>query len=191
MALWPLGNDLVPHIPDSGNSIIASGGVESVARFGNNTFNGVSGQLWIPHFTATVSTAITKLAMYTGGTTPAGITLARMALFTVATDGSITKVAQTASDNTIGAATYTVYERVFSTIGGFPSSYALVPGIRYALGFLQVATTACQISGNYIISGELAPAPCRHITGQADIAASYAVANIPAHWFAMYQRGRP
>jgi len=114
-----------------------------------------------------------------------------MALFTVDPDDSITKVAQTTNDNTIGVAINTVYERVLSTVNGFPSSYDLVPGTRYALGYLQVATTAGQITGQFIISGELAPVPCRYINGQTDIAASYAAATLPAHWFSMYQRGRP
>jgi len=190
MALWQPVDSLVPHIPLDGNSMSASGGVETAARFNNSSFAGTSGKLWVSYFTNTADTTITKLAMVVANTGATGITLARLALFTVAPDGSITKVAQTASDNAVGASAYNIYERVFSTVGGFPSSYALVSGTRYALGFLQAATTACDLSGEYVIDSGAAPIPSRVIAAQVDIGASYAVASLPVSGFVIHLRGR-
>jgi hypothetical protein len=191
MALWQLVDDLIPYIPDRGQSMFASGGVETVTRGGNSPYAGTSGKLWVSYFTAIASTTLTRLGMFAGSVAGSGITLARLALFTVAADDSITKVAQTDSDNTVGSSTYTLHERVLSTVGGFPASYALVPRTRYALGWLQVATTPCELFGHYPIAPGDAPVACRSIAAQTDIAASYAVASIPADAFSIYQRGRP
>lgn len=50
-------------------------------------------------------------------------------------------VARTASDSTIFSALNTVYTRTFNTTGGYPSTYTLVAGTRYALGVVIVAAT--------------------------------------------------
>jgi len=114
-----------------------------------------------------------------------------LALFTVAGDDSLTKVAQTASDNTIGGATYTHYERVLSTVGGFPASYNLLAGTRYALGFLHVATTISNLGGFNFSYDAQPPAASRKIGGQTDIAASYAVANLPSWYLTAWLTARP
>jgi hypothetical protein len=182
---------LVPYIPDRGHSMFASGGVETSTRFNSSAYAGSSGRLWVSYFIATASTTITKLVMLAGATVTVGATLARVALFTVAPDGSITKVAQTASDNTLGTSGYTAYERVLSTVGGFPASYTLVPGTRYALGWLQVATTPCELYGSYIGHPYAEPIPSREIAAQTDIGASYAVANLAPFTFVIYLAARP
>jgi hypothetical protein len=182
---------LIPHIPDRGGSLFASGGVETSVRFNSSAYAGSSGRLWVSYFTATTTTTITKLVMLAGATVTVGATLARMALFTVAPDGSITKVAQTASDNTLGTSGYTAYERVLSTVGGFPASYTLVSGTRYALGWLQVATTPCELYGSYIGHPYAEPIPSREIAAQTDIGASYAVANLAPFTFVIYLAARP
>jgi len=181
---------LTSHIPDSGNSFFAKGGVETSSRFNTSEIAGTSGRLWVPYFTAIVDTPITKLAVSVTGTAAVGTTLARLALFTVATDESITKVAQTASDTTLGANTYNVYERVLSTVGGFPASYTLLAGTRYALGYLHVATTVPTVSGVYLID-YAGPTAVRIIDAQTDIAGSYAVANLPKHFVAAWLRAMP
>jgi hypothetical protein len=72
---------------------------------------------------------------------------------TTVTSPSITLVAQTASDTTIGNVANTIYSRTFSTAGGFPASYSLVAGSRYAVGFLLVGTTAGQWQAATVSTG--------------------------------------
>jgi hypothetical protein len=182
---------LVPHIPDSGHSSFASGGVETNSRFNVAQSAGVSGRLWISFSTAIVNTPITKLALTSYTAAATGTTLARLALFTVAGDDAITKVAQIDSDTTIGAASYTYYERVLSTVDGFPPSYNLLAGTRYGIGYLHVATTPCDFAGANLLSYVQPPVPSRIIDGQTDIATTYAVASIPAHYFAAWLSARP
>jgi hypothetical protein len=191
MALWTPDNDLIPQVPNSGQSFFALGGVETSHRFSQNQLTGSSGQLWVSYFTAIANVTVTKLGMGSANNTAAGTTLARCAAFTVTGDDSITKVAQTASDNSIGASTYTHYERVLSTVGGFPSSYTFLAGIRYALGFLHVATTPCNLGGFNFSYDAQPPAASRKIGGQTDIAASYAVANLPSWYLAAWLTARP
>jgi len=182
---------LVLHISSSGNSLFAKGVLEAGHRFNNNELAGPSGQLWLSYVTALTNTPITKLAVNIGNTAAVGTTLARLAFFTVASDNSITKVAQTANDPTIGANAYNVNERVLSTVGGLPASYTPVPGTRYALGYLHVATTTPPVSGAYVIDPYAEPVPNRVIGGQTDIAANYAVADINPHYFMVWMSARP
>lgn len=186
--------NLFPYTAMLGNAAsaaVGAAGVETTTRFGLAEFAGVSGQLWVSYFTPVVDSTITKLMMASAGTAGAGQTLDRMALFTVAGDDSLTKVAQTASDTTIGLATYTPYERSLSTVGGFPASYSLVAGTRYALGFLETATTPTKLQGMFIVDSGTPPIASRIITGQTDIAASYAVASLSSTFTIVYLRGRP
>ena len=110
-----------------------------------------SGLLNLAFFTAPTNSTVTTITFVSAGTATASLTLCKFALFTVSetiTDGTtltsptITMVAQTASDTNIGNVSNTIYSRVFSTAGGYPSSYSLIAGTRYAVGFLLVGTTA-------------------------------------------------
>lgn len=182
---------LLPYIPFSGNSFFANGGVETGHRFNQSQLPGTSGRLWISYFTPLANITVTKLAMGTSNAVASGTTLARSALFTVAGDDSVTKVAQTDSDNSIGLGTYTYYERVLSTVDGFPASYNLLAGTRYARGYLHIATTMCSIGGFYLAYEAQTPVVSRKIDGQTDISASYAVANISIWYQAAWQTARP
>lgn len=98
-------------------------------------------------FTPVINMTITKLTAMTSGTAWTGHTLARMGLYTVDTAGAVTLVAQTASDTTLFIAAQTAYQRSLDTTGGFPASYALVAGQRYAVGVIGVGQTAGQLRG--------------------------------------------
>lgn len=110
-----------------------------------------SGGLILSFFTAPYSFAATTLSFATGGlTATSGLSLCRFGLFTVsetitdsvtATSPVVTLVARTASDTTIGNTTNTLFSRTFDTSGGYPASYNLVGGTRYAAGLLVVGTT--------------------------------------------------
>ncbi len=178
-------------VEDRGNGAAAAGGLETLPRFGLADLAGTSGQLWVSYVTAVASGPIGRLMVATGSVAGDSITLARAALFTADPDGSLTKVAQTANDVTIGAGTFSPYDRVLSTAGGFPAQYVISRGRRYALGFLQVAGTAANIQGAFVLDAATAPVPTRIIAGQTDIAASYSGGALTAHWAMAYMRGLP
>jgi len=105
---------------------------------------------------------VSNLTFVTAGTATASLTLARFGLYTVsetissattATSPVCTLVARTASDTTIGNTTNTIYTRAFATAGGYPSSYALVGGTRYAAAILMVGTTVGAWQASTISTG--------------------------------------
>jgi len=100
-------------------------------------------------FTPLATVTVSQITMLSGGTAAAGLTLARMGLFTYdETSGTATLVARCASDTTLFTATRTAYTRSFDTAGSFPSSYQLVAGTRYGIALLCVGTTMPTIQGN-------------------------------------------
>jgi hypothetical protein len=109
-----------------------------------------SGNLVLTFFTSPYSFTATTLTFATGNAATSGLSLCRFGLFTVAetiTDNitlstpSVTLVARTASDTTIGNVTNTLFSRTFNTTGGYPASYDIVAGTRYAAGLIIVGTT--------------------------------------------------
>ncbi len=179
------------QIEDRGNGASSAGGIETLPRFGLAELAGTSGQLWVSYVTAAAAGTIGKLMVASSSAAAASVTLARLALFTAAADGSITKVAQTASDTTIGGSAYTPYERALATAGGFPATYRVSRGRRYALGYLIVGTTPGSIQGAFVLDGASPPVPARIIAGQTDIANSYDGGDLGAHWAMAYMRGMP
>jgi len=94
-----------------------------------------SGQTRFGFFTPTRNLTITTITVVcaTGGTDSGGTSIRRLGLFTVS-GSTVTLVARTANDATIGNTSATAYARTFDTTGGYPSSYSLTAGTRYAIG---------------------------------------------------------
>jgi hypothetical protein len=82
-----------------------------------------------------------------------------------------TLVARTANDTALFAVQTTSYAKSFDTTGGYPASYSLVAGTKYAIGFIVVGTTPPTISGitanNAIII--LPPVISRALNTQTDL----------------------
>jgi hypothetical protein len=143
-----------------------------------------SGLLNLAFFTAPTNSTVTTITFVSAGTATASLTLCKFALFTVSetiTDGTtltsptITMVAQTASDTTIGNISNTIYSRTFSTAGGYPASYNLVAGTRYAVGFLLVGTTAGTWQAGTVSTGafmRLPPMAAGNVTSLSDMPTS-------------------
>lgn len=127
----------------------------------------------ITFFTPSVSITISQILMSSGAVASSGLTLARMGLYT-ATESAVTLVARTASDTTLFAATNTAYTRSFATAGGFPATYNLVAGTRYAVGVIQIGTTPGQLVGKFSQTGvtTLTPRVTTAIFGQSDLAST-------------------
>jgi hypothetical protein len=77
------------------------------------------------------------------------LTAVRWGLYEVASNGDLTLVARTAQlTSGVYTATFTEYTSPLATAGGFPASYTLIEGRRYALA--QIVTfsgTAPQLKG--------------------------------------------
>lgn len=100
------------------------------------------------YFTSVRNLTITQLATMSGNAASSGLTLARLALFTVTNNSDLVIVARTASDTTLLNSTGAFYQRSLATTGGYPASYALVSGTRYAIGLLTVGTTGGSLRVN-------------------------------------------
>jgi hypothetical protein len=130
-----------------------------------------SSNVLISFFTPLVNITISQILMSSGLVASSGLTLARMGLYTV-TESEATLVARTASDTTLFAATNTAYTRSLATAGGFPATYNLLAGTRYAVGVIQIGTTPAQLVGKFSQAGvtTLTPRITAAVFGQSDLA---------------------
>ncbi len=62
-------------------------------------------------------------------------------MFTVAGNGDLAIVAVTANDTTLWAPAFTAFTRSLDIANGFPASYILTAGTRYALGIVYANDT--------------------------------------------------
>jgi hypothetical protein len=106
-------------------------------RLVNTTQNLISGAIYWSFFTAAWTATVTQISMASGGSASA-LSLARMGLYTAAAPGNATLVARTASDNTLFTAA-ALFTRSFATAGGYPDSYTLNAGSRYAVAMMLVS----------------------------------------------------
>lgn len=117
-----------------------------------STLGGVaatSGVVYFSFFTPSASMTISQISYAVAATVSSGLTLCRFGLYTF-TDGATPRVdlvARTASDTTIFNTANTVYTKPLATAGGYPATYDLVAGNRYAIAVIAVGTTAGNIVG--------------------------------------------
>ncbi len=157
----------------------ASGVIDSVPRA--TAAAGVTagaGQAIMAFFTPVTTITVSQIAMSNGtGAVAAGLTLARMGIYTYPTEGgTATLVARTASDTSLFAATNTTYTRSLDTAGGYPSTYTLNAGTRYGVAYICVGTTQPQLIGRTVLTavGVLPPRLSGgSTTGLSDLPASF------------------
>lgn len=154
-----------------------STGVDALPR-GEATTNTapVSGKVYWTHFTPIESKTVTQIVTIGNGAT-SGLTLARQGLYTFdEATTAYTLVAQIASDTTMWNSGITIYTRSFSTSGGYPSSYALVAGTRYAVGFILVGSGMGSSTNTALATGtvnSMTPRKTGSLAGQSDLPTSY------------------
>lgn len=100
-----------------------------------NDYAVASQRLLLVYGRPATSFTASQMACVTGATSSASITLARMGIYTVASDGAVTLVASTANDTALTGTASSVRTKALSV------GYDLVAGELYALAVLQVATT--------------------------------------------------
>lgn len=142
-----------------------------------HSYNGYSGYITFSFFTPLETMTISQITMGNSSIPAASCTAARMGLYTF--DGTTaTLVARTADDTTLFNSLYTSYTRSFSTTGGYPASYTLTAGSRYAFAYIVVAATMPTIynaplgDNNAGVIGALSPRISGVRTGQTDLLVS-------------------
>jgi len=96
--------------------------VETFPRMAVSFLVMTNGSVLHSFFTPLTTVTVSHITMLSGATAAAGLTLARMGLFTYdESTGTATLVARCASDTTLFTATRTAYTRSFDTTGSFPS----------------------------------------------------------------------
>jgi hypothetical protein len=114
--------------------------VDVYPRMGNFSATLTSGTVYFTFFSPLWTTTISSLSIVSAATIASGTSLARLGLYTF--DGTTaTLVARTASDTSLLSTTNTVFTRTLSDVGGYPTTYTLQAGTRYALGFIFVGAT--------------------------------------------------
>lgn len=179
-------------IQNNGNSLYSAGNAETLSNL-NNFDVGVipSGTVFLTYFTPPVTTLIRNLGFATGNVGAAGTTLLRMGIYT-ANGVTNTLVARTASQVGGGVATFSPYIYPLDVAGGYPSSYVLNMGQRYALAFVIVGTTPCSLQGDYItFTGGILPIIAQYLGGQADLATSYLQSGMNPSGFGLEIIGTP
>lgn len=150
---------------------IVSRSVLSGARIMSN------GVLYFTLFTPAENFTMTNFSVYstTAGTDTGGTSVRRMGLFTTSgtNNATMTLVARTASDATLGNAASTIYTRALNTTGGYPASYNLVAGTTYAFGMLCYNTGGTFGSPSFAALTDqfpvLTPYRVLNVTGQTDL----------------------
>jgi hypothetical protein len=140
-------------------------------------------------FTPTETMTVSSVTIGTGTIAAAGVTFARMGLYTFdESTSALTLVARTAIDTSLFSAVATAYTRSFSTTDGYPASYTLTAGIRYGSAVLVAATTLPNYVGKNTPVGIaiLAPRTCGGTSSATDLAASPALGNINNHVWARF-----
>jgi hypothetical protein len=135
-----------------------------------------TGQMRLGYFTARRSEAITQLRAYSGSTAATSVTLARMGIFSVASNGDLTLLHSTTSDTSLFTATSTAYTKALNT------TFNKVVGTTYAVGILVVCSgttgTVIGVSTPTASPTSLAPRLSGLVTGQSDLPASVAAGSV-------------
>lgn len=118
-------------------------GVANMGRQSASTSRswGAAGRASFFYFDADKSLTVDNLHFQTWSPGAAGATLARIGLYTADASDNLTLVARSANDTSIATATFSLYGVALDTTGGYPATYDIVEGQRYAIGLVFVGTT--------------------------------------------------
>jgi hypothetical protein len=161
---------------------------ENMAREIAQTSTGIGAANWLTqvalylYVVPRTSMTVSKIRTVTGTSAASGLTLARNALYTVDSSNNLTLVARTANTATMWNSTNTVVTQSFDTTGGYPATYAVTAGVKYAIGLLGVGTTRPVFFGATGLATMFAQTPVfgHQQTAQADLPTSVAVGALAA-----------
>ena len=149
--------------------------IDVYPREGNFSGTLVDSTVFFTFFTPRWNVTVSSISVSSAASASNGITLARLGLYTF--DGTTaTLVARTASDATIFSTSNTLFTRSFSTTGGYPATYTLNAGSRYALAVILLASNPGSVytAFNLIPStlSALSPRMTGLVSGQTDLPAT-------------------
>lgn len=143
-------NDTVSAIEGFFN--MSSTAIDTGPRLFNNTATFQSGAMYFTFFTPLRDLLVSSIRMASAGSSTSGATLIRFGLYQF--DGTTaTLKAWTANDPSIFSVSQTVYQRNFSSEGGYPTSFFVEKGKRYAVAVIVVASSP----GNAYLNSGAAP----------------------------------
>lgn len=152
-----------------------SGGFDVIPR--TSTIGGVAlsaSNAQLTFFTVPSAMTVSQISYAVAATVSSGLTRGRFGLYSF--DGTtVTLLARTDSDTTVFNSANTVYTRSFSTTGGYPATYDLVPGVRYAIAVLVNGTTA----GN-LAAVSITPNTVAALTPRMNASITLSGADLPA-----------
>lgn len=138
-------NDTISAIEGFFN--LPSNAVDTSPRRNNSNASFQNQTMYFTFFTPLRDITVSSISMASAGSSTSNTTLVRFGLYTFDGTNAI-MVARTANDPTIFSLPQTLYQRYFSTDGGFPSSYNLIKGNRYAVAVIVDA----QFPGNAYVN---------------------------------------
>ena len=161
--------------------------VDVYPRQGNWFGSVANGNAYFTFFTPRWDITADNIRVVSAGTAASGTTSARLGLYTF--DGATaTLVARTAVDTTLFSSTNTAYIRSFDTTGGYPATYNLIAGQRYALAVIWVGSSPATVYTAFELipsaMSTLSPRMTGVVSGQTDLpttAASF-TASIVGPW---------
>jgi hypothetical protein len=143
-------NDTVSAIEGFFN--MSSTAIDTGPRLFNNTATFQSGAMYFTFFTPLRDLLVSSIRMASAGSSTSGATLIRFGLYQF-NGTTATLRAWTANDPSIFSTPQTVYQRNFSSDDGYPTSYFLQKGQRYAVAVIVIASSP----GNAYLSTGAAP----------------------------------
>lgn len=172
-SVFVLLNSHVPVDANAANRLVS--GVETFSRHSvtSNAVPLVSQRLSCVFFTSDKTFTATQVRSFSGGTAAAGTVTARMGLYLVNGDNTLTLLASTTNDTAMWGAANTTYTKTLS------ASVSVTRGQRYVLAFLFDGTTPPTLHGQLVNNGNIftyTPRLVGDYTGQTTIAASHAAA---------------
>lgn len=167
------------------NAIISqpSGAICTLPRARSDEAPVSSGELNLTYFQAPAAYTVHNATIFTGDTAAAGVTVAKIGIFSVDESANLTLIGSTPNTPTIAAATYTSYDTALS------APVTFTQGLYYAAGILIAATTPPSLAGNYVLTdANLAPRLCGQLSGQADLPSTIAAADVANNYRVFYTR---
>ena len=141
-------------------------------RIVSGTENPGTGNIYFTFFTAVENITVSNITMVSGTNPASGVTLCRLGLYSF-DETTVTRLAQTAVDNSLFSAGLTTYTKAFDN--SVATSVNLIQGNRYGVAIITVGTLSSQLLGapqsdNHINS--LSPKLVMTLPGQTDLVAS-------------------
>jgi hypothetical protein len=188
---------VVTQYASGGNT--PSGVIETYGRIGplgSVTAALATGQMRLMYVTAPITLTVSKLEDITGATAAAATpTVSRKGLYLIAADGGGTLVARTANAfATLWLVTQTNYTTAFDTAGGYPATYQMLAGQRYALAELMVSAGAGPVIYGMTTVGSVtarAPRVTGVLTAQTDLPTTFTDAALTTNASISYMTAVP